>query len=246
MTETETNTQGQKSKTSRLAIASISIPVVLFAGSYCFILVLQSGSSYNLKTILFLFPFASASLFPVTFILGIVALIKIKKSKRLLRGYTFSILGMIMSVLSFNCAMRGVGSTRPEARITYCQINLREIAKAIRVYMNDNENHYPTADKWCDLLVEHADVDERLFVCPSVRKRKCNYAINPNCTPDSPPDTVLVFETKTSWNQFGGIELLNLDNHYRQGSNILFNDGHVEFVKPKGIEELKWKIEDNE
>lgn len=251
MSEIEKKAKGQKPTISRLAIISVSIPVLLYAGSYCFILVLQDGSFGNLEANLSLFALASAYLSPVTFILGIVVLIKVKKSKRLLKGYTLSILGMLISVLSFDCAMRGVNSVRPEARIRNCQSNLKEIAKAIRVYMNDNGNNYPTADKWYDLLREHTDVKHKdvgkitVFCCPG-KYRGAHYAINPNCTPNSPPNTVLVFETKNGWNQFGGEEMLSLDNHYRQGSNILFNDGHVEFVKPKGIEELKWKVEDNE
>jgi prepilin-type processing-associated H-X9-DG protein len=69
------------------------------------------------------------------------------------------------------------------------------------------------------------------------------YAINPNCEPNSPNDIVLLFETKGGWNQFGGPEILTTDWHWKRGCNILFNDGHVEFVKPNKIKKLKWKAE---
>jgi len=37
--------------------------------------------------------------------------------------------------------------------------------------------------------------------------------------------------------------LLNPDNHGGKGCNILFNDGHVEFVKTDQFGNLKWKVD---
>jgi len=70
------------------------------------------------------------------------------------------------------------------------------------------------------------------------------YAMNPNCGPNSPPDTILLFETKPGWNQSGGPELLTFDNHGGRGANVLFNDGHVEFVKPEDVSKLRWQAEE--
>ncbi len=74
----------------------------------------------------------------------------------------------------------------------------------------------------------------------------CTYAMNPDCEPNSPADLVLLFETKGGWNQYGGPELLTLDNHKGEGANVLFNDGHVKFIKPDEVGKLKWKAEPNE
>jgi hypothetical protein len=48
---------------------------------------------------------------------------------------------------------------------------------------------------------------------------------------------------KFRWNQFGGSELLTTENHDDEGSWILFNDMHVEFVKAERLGELKWDTE---
>jgi len=242
MSETDNSTQGQKPKTSKLAIVSVLIPFVSFVGSLCFIVLLRSKNMQSIAP--FFFPFLLLGGYPslVTFMIAIYALIKIKKSRGLLRGYVFSTLGILMSVLAFHCAMRGIGSIRPEAQITHCGFEMIEIGKALQVYSNDYNNHYPPADKWCDLLIEHTDIEETVFDLAAQEwwRNSFHYAINPKCEPNSPGDIVLLFETKGGWNQFGGPELLTTDNHMGKGCNVLFNDGHVEFMSPERFEGLKW------
>lgn len=126
--------------------------------------------------------------------------------------------------------------------------------------MPRSSENAPVIKAWCDLLKDYHV--EKLLVCPSQRRagERCSYAINPYCEPNSPPDTVLLFETKGGWNQFGGIELASTDNHpyerdrfwgYKiRGCNILFNDRsvrfvrndrNVRFVRKKDFPKLKWK-----
>jgi prepilin-type processing-associated H-X9-DG protein len=72
----------------------------------------------------------------------------------------------------------------------------------------------------------------------------CNYAINKNVEElgtSSPPDMVLLFETnRPGWCQDGGPEILTTNHHNGEGCNILFVDGHVEFVRTKDLNRLKW------
>jgi hypothetical protein len=66
--------------------------------------------------------------------------------------------------------------------------------------------------------------------------------MNPNCKPDSPPDMVLLFETKAGWNQHGGLELFTFDNHDPKGGCVLLNDGTVKFIRtPEQLQQLRWK-----
>ena len=121
-----------------------------------------------------------------------------------------------------------------------CGTNILGLGKVILIYSNEFDRKYPTPDKWCDLLLQHTDVADKQFQCYGRRKEKCSYAINPNCDINSPPETVLLFETKGGWNRFGGRELLSTDNHHGDGCNILFNDGRVEFIRPRKFDKLKW------
>ena len=48
---------------------------------------------------------------------------------------------------------------------------------------------------------------------------------------------------KHRWNQFGGPELLTMENHKGEGCNVMFGDWHVEYVKAERLGELKWDTE---
>jgi hypothetical protein len=78
--------------------------------------------------------------------------------------------------------------------------------------------------------------------CPSAKEGTSHYAMNPNCTFDSPPDMVLLFETKDGWNRHGGAELFTFDNHDPKGGLVLLNDGTVKFIRTEEeLKQLRWK-----
>ncbi len=85
----------------------------------------------------------------------------------------------------------------------------------------------------------------RWLICPSAKTfgdtSPCHYAMNPNCSPDSPGDVVLLFESWGGWSQHGGAELLARGRHDGDGLNICFNDGHVELVRPEDLNDLRWE-----
>jgi prepilin-type processing-associated H-X9-DG protein len=125
-----------------------------------------------------------------------------------------------------------------------CGSNLAGLAKTIHIYAYDNNGKYPSVDNWCDLITtqeeEYSDFKD-IFVCRGNRDERCSYAMNPNAEPNSQSIVVLLFETKGGWNQYGGPELLTTENHPGEGCNIVFNDGHVEFVPKEQFGDLKWK-----
>jgi len=127
----------------------------------------------------------------------------------------------------------------------YCANNMRILGRAMLMYANDNNSQYPTADKWCDLLIEYdTDNKEQLFKCKGAGKGRCHFAINPYCSPNSPNDIVLLFETKGGWNQYGSTELLTLNNHKGKGANVLYNNGRTIFISPREVDHLKWKSDE--
>jgi hypothetical protein len=124
-----------------------------------------------------------------------------------------------------------------------CWNHLSELGKSLKIY-SDEHSVYPPPDKWCDILLQGKYATEDLFKCPGNKKTRCGYAINPNCEPNSPPDTVLLFEAKGGWNAFGGVDLLATDNHGSGGVSLLYNNGRIKFISvdPNGHfnHELNW------
>jgi hypothetical protein len=114
---------------------------------------------------------------------------------------------------------------------------------------------YPEPQRWCDAMgwafagmrigSEQHEVNKKMkvHVCPSVvGEGVSTYAMNPDCRYDSPPDMVLLFETKAGWNQHGGPELFTFDNHEPKGGCVLLNDGTVKFIRTEEeLHALKWK-----
>ncbi len=125
---------------------------------------------------------------------------------------------------------------------------------------------------WCDDYVEvfrrHGrgdDVIAKVFACPSVHpildangtRAKpvdarlatppaqvwtSDYAMNPYCDVNSPGDVVFLFEAKPGWNQHGGPELFNFDNHDPKGGCVRLNDGTVKFIRTQEeLAQLRWK-----
>jgi len=214
MSETDNNTQGRKTKISKLAIWSFGLAI---AGIFTV--------------------FITA---PLALVFGIMSVFKIQKSGGELKGTSFAVAAIIIVVAGgawmFLVAIPRVQSLSP---LMVCGRNLSALGQSLLVYANEY-GEYPTPDKWCDLLIEHSDVNRVELICQVLGQEECHYAINPNCEPNSAGDIVLLFETKGGWNQFGGPELLTADNHMGKGCNVLFNDGHVEFVHPERPGELKW------
>ena len=142
-----------------------------------------------------------------------------------------------------------------------CAANLKDLWHRFRLYEKASksllwyffwrrERPYPAPDKWCDSMVrayrratEMSDkYIMRPHICPSAGQDKCHYAMNRNCKSDSPPEMVLLFETKAGWNQHGGSELFTFDNHDPRGGCVVLNNGTVKFIRTKKeLQQLRWK-----
>ena len=134
-----------------------------------------------------------------------------------------------------------------DRKIVVCQSNLKKFGIIFYTYAQSNSNSYPAPEKWCDTLSNGwIHNSPEIFHCPSAQKARCNYAMNPNCEPNSPPDTVLLFETTGGWNLSGGPELLTTENHSDHRCRVLFNDYSAGVINKDDISKLNWGKEENE
>jgi hypothetical protein len=135
---------------------------------------------------------------------------------------------------------------RPYELRLRCADHLDALKNRLYSYLAE-EKKYPVAATWCDVIVDKLKVqytDDFVmapFVCPGKGAGQSNYAMNPNCRHNSSPDTVLLFETETGWNQHGGPDLFAFDNHDPRGGLVLLNDGTVKFIRTKEeLKQLRW------
>jgi len=178
------------------------------------------------------------------FVFGITALLAILIKRR--AGFLVLVTSFFILFVTLFIFMPALG--RPVRPIQSCGYKCKHIRQLIMRYAGDHNGNFPSPQNWCDALTSEGHINKVDLICPWVRRKSnnglCNYAINPDCEPNSPNDIVLLFETKGGWNQHGGPELISFNNHVRKGANVLFNDGHVEFIKPNEVGKLKWKVED--
>ncbi len=250
MSNQDTEIQQGERKICKTAVSSV-ICVILFVLSF---LLFCEAEKFRRDILSKFFAFLQLALLFTTPILAILALVKLKCSKGHLAGKGIAIVGLtassILLLLAFLMPLHG---RAPKGYVhgRMCMSKLEHLGKALNSYANANDI-YPTSTNWCDLLVSHADVAKKVFLCQGAVSRgdkgPSHYAINPNCEPNSPPDIVLLFETKGGWNQSGGPELLIFENHksgeegnilFKDG-HVLFNDGYVDHVESEDVNGFKW------
>jgi hypothetical protein len=149
-------------------------------------------------------------------------------------------LGVLIGLTILAYLILPPGPPRSRGRRVVCLTNLRSLGAAVGLYAEEHEGVYPSAERWCDLLVDKYAL-EKAFKCPEGGKERCDYAMNPRADAHSAPDVVLLFESTGGWNQSGGPELLTTKHHEDKGCNVLFVDYHAEFVRSEDIPHLKWE-----
>lgn len=236
MDQTDKSEQGQKPKICKLAILS---PLAVIFGFWIGVVLLNQRRTRDLGGYIFMLsPLAGL-------LLAIIAAWRIRRSKGALKGYAFSISGAVLflSVIVFLILLPSLDPSWIPASRVVCGSFISGLGRSILLYNYDYDG-YPTPEIWCDLLIKYEDVPKSCFACPDALKHgdkgPCHYALNPNCSPNSPNDVVLLFETNGGWNQYGGPELLTTKHHKGIGCNICFKDCHVRFIATEQLGELKW------
>ena len=194
-------------------------------------------------------------------ICGIIAVVKINKSRGQLKGMGLAIAGMALPAVAIPVVamllaimMPALSKTKHMAQRIVCATNLKGLSIATMTYSLDYDNEFPTGNKWCDLLIDEADVSPMSLNCPVEREVPFGYGFNSNLEgrsfDDVDADVVMMFEIEGGKNITGGPELLYTLRHDGEGCNIAFVDGHVEFIRTENLESLKWVptelIEDSE
>ena len=203
----------------------------------------------------------------VGLILGIIAMVKIKKSNGALRGGGIALAGTIVSgifVLMIPFMISRVAATflpaftagKQAAYTIVCVNNLKQLSMAAHSYANSHNSQFTPAATLGDTLQPTAPPGlAASFLDPAGdASKRCNFAFNAKLGGTSAakanPNTVLFFETDGGWNLSGGPELmLKQSRHKSPGPEqtglrevfvVAFADGHVEQVTASRLAALRW------
>ena len=108
--------------------------------------------------------------FPLAFVLSFISFVVIAIRRKRLKGYFITLFVMILSLppIYVMCRLEATVKARIEREKTFtCRYNLRLLGKELLRYAESNGRHLPTAEKWCDSLMQHnQDLSKETFKHP--------------------------------------------------------------------------------
>ena len=145
-------------------------------------------------------------------------------------------IGLFLCVCLSSILLPSLNRAREQAQRVKCASNLRQIGQAAQLFANDHNGNFPdTAEQ----LLTHADLTSEVFVCPSSNDNPAPGADSKaqanNLSKGGHLSYVYVGKGLSVLSGPGatGKAVLAYEppsNHAGGGINVLFSDGHVEFV----------------
>lgn len=162
----------------------------------------------------------------VGLILGIVALVKAGNQPQRYRGKGMAIAGictgglsLLMFPMMIAILLPSLSRARELSKRTVCAANLRGIGQALQIYGKGEPNGmFPEAGaNWQQRLLSAGTVSVKMFDCPSNVPGAQTYYYVPGFSTKKDSNQIIAYEDKAI--------------HKGEGGNILYQDGHVAFVK---------------
>ena len=157
----------------------------------------------------------------------------------------FTLLFGVLGAFGYALVLPLWSPARAIARQTMCTSNLQQIGVALAKYANEHEGHLPPEDgaNGLDHLLREGFLDRTndstVFLCPWDEVRHA-------ARPGEPltEDTVSCVYKGSRWeagNPANAVPVCwdKIENHHGIGVNVLFNDGHVEWVPLKRWKKIK-------
>lgn len=147
-------------------------------------------------------------------LLGVAALVHIRRSRGRYGGQVVAVVSMAVSAAIIALLTPILLRARAKALQESCFSNIDQLALACIMYREENDGHYPFARNWCDATFAY-NKTEAVYVCPARPRQRCGYAYNGALSGvhkdhvRSPAATVLLFDARGGWNNFGGRDLVD-------------------------------------
>ncbi len=164
----------------------------------------------------------------VAIVLGIIAILRVNREPHRHGGKGMAIAGLSCGGASLlflpvliAILLPSLSRARELSKRLVCQSNLQAITLATKLYLADTDmTSIPI-----QVLIDEAYLEPRNTTCPAVQDIGSNYVIlGMPADPGADPRAVIAYEPKS--------------NHGDEGGNIVFADGHVEFIKGQRFDDL--------
>lgn len=182
----------------------------------------------------------------IPFIMGLSAVLMIKRSRGALGGAGWAYAGIIISVAWSAATIHSHLVYSVTMSRVSCLNNLKQFGTAINMYERDHHDKLPSPEHWNEAMLVYAK-NKKILICPSARAENLpGYAMNArlrglhNGDIADPADTVMIFESAPGRNLYGGPELLLEKPRHPHWYNVAFCDGHAKPVEDSQIRFLKW------
>jgi hypothetical protein len=222
MSEADNNPEDNRPKNCREAVLSLWIAVAGLLALFLVGCVLNGAGASDAGRIFLIFLVVAFQLCMVAaFVMGIVGAITIRRSKGQLEGKGFAATGIALPAVAALGLIMLLPRMRSPAWQLMCGTNLNWLSSAMKIYASEFDDKYPAPDKWCDLLIEHAKLTPKHFVClaSDATEGESSYAINENIgdkrSSEMPPDVVVLFETDFGKDASGRQEFLRSRDSYK-------------------------------
>ena len=186
-------------------------------------------------------------------VLGIIALVKISRSRGSLRGTGLALAGTIVSGLFVlmlpvfaAILLPALAQAKARAQSIVCMNNMKQLALGGWMYANNNKDRFPDGANWCDAIRKYVP-NQKVFQCPAGdASQRSHYAFNARLSGvelkniAAPAQTVLIFEANGGWNASGGPELTVSQPRHRNAVGLAFADGHCEIATPSRLQNVRW------
>lgn len=127
------------------------------------------------------------------------------------------VIGLLVSIL-----LPSLSRARELSKRTVCAANLRGIGQAMYIYaQSEPDGAFPDD---IQKVLSSGFTTPKQFVCPSSLGGIQSYYYVPGQTTNSAPNGVLLFEDPA--------------NHNGEGGNVLYQDGHVQFIKGQQFQSI--------
>jgi hypothetical protein len=161
---------------------------------------------------------------------------KSQKVKRLQGWYIIDLIFLVIAGATFLPAINLA------AEDIFGSWNFSELGNELLDYVENNNQRFPAAEKWCDVLLEIQD-DYYSFKQYKDNKASFPYTLNKHVyeQDEIPDNMVVLFSGVTGWNQVGDIELVKNQGRLK----VCFGNGDIRTFRKHQLPYLRWKFEDS-